>query len=105
MGPGRNAFSLTLCACADESASRFLSQVSFGGTRADIAAFLQSTAPSSFIDPTDTSRFKAWLDKQVALPATQLREYWRKRTNQRVALGSQAGNVIQPCEEQSRWHR
>ena len=100
-----DAFELSDKPTADESASRFLSQASFGGTRTDIKAFLQTTRADSFIDPTDTRLFKVWLDKQVSLPATQLREYWRKRTNQRVAVGSHAGNTIQPCETQSRWHR
>lgn len=100
-----DAFSQADKPTADESASRFLGQTSFGATRTDIKSFLKSTKANSFISPTDNALFKAWLDDQTALPATLLRKYWRERTNQRVAADSQAGSTIQPCEKMSRWHR
>ena len=100
-----DAFAQTDNPTADESASRFLSQTSFGATRKDIRSFLKSSNANSVIEPMDNTLFKAWLDDQTALPATLLRKYWRERTNQRVAVDSQAGSTIQPCEKMSRWHR
>ena len=100
-----DAFELTDKFTADESASRFLGQTSFGATRQDIKSFLRTTNANSVIAPADNTLFKAWLDTQTVLPATRLRTYWRERTNQRVAVDSQAGATIQPCEKTSRWHR
>ena len=61
-------------------------------------------APSTFRNFADLPEGqRRSITRQIR--SEQLREYWRKRTSQRVAVGSYAGNTIQPCEAQSRWHR
>ena len=80
---------------------RFLvtQQGSFGPTRAEIASFDHFTEDGA----VDSS---GWFRAQVALPATLLREYYRKRTNPRLhdaMAGEAAGSMWPMCEPGSRW--
>ena len=72
--------------------SRFLIQASFGPTQREIDDFGDKT-------------FKAWIEEQIALPATLHRAYFRKRSNPRSINPTDPGRPRRACEHLSRWHR
>lgn len=83
-------------ATAQEIASRFLMQSSFGPTRSTIAQ----------VDASTEAGVAAWLAQQMALPPTLHRAYYRRRANPRLFRGAVAtGGERTPCEPGSRWHR
>ena len=91
----------------NQSAVRFLLQSTFGATRADISALRASHASGAqdTLPDKDTRVFEAWFDKQVALPPTLLRSYYRERSNPRQTQSNHGGTPIQRCGLGSRWLR
>ena len=73
----------------DATAARLLDQATFGVTRDGLDAMRTEHKGDA----------QAWLDAQVAVPATGLRQYLRKRTNPR----SRIGTLRSACAEKSRW--
>ena len=87
---------------ADALVARLLTQATFGPTRASLAAY-KSAAHSG--GGGAAAAAAAWVQSQLALPPTSLREYYRARANPRITSPTQAGGVIGACEAGSRWHR
>lgn len=84
----------------EEQAARFLTQASFGGSKADIQAV------ASTVKKRQTQAdFTSWVKSQMALPASLLRTYYRKRVNPRQTAAGQVGALYMPCERNSRYHR
>ena len=79
---------------APEKASRFLVQATFGPTRATLQSF----------DASDAG-ITSWIGRQMALPPTLHREYYRRRANPRQATALPTGGLRAACEAGSRWHR
>jgi len=75
--------------------ARFLTQASFGPTRALLDA----------VDGATASGAKAWVEAQLALPASEHRVYYRRRANLRLSTPRATGGVRSACFEGSRWHR
>ena len=76
-------------------ASRFLTQATFGPTRAT----LQS------VDATTGAGVTKWIHDQMALPPTLHREYFRRRANPRLFMARPIGSIRSACTAGSRWHR
>ena len=76
-------------------ASRFLTQATFGPTRAT----LQS------VDATTGAGVTQWIHHQMALPPTLHREYFRRRANPRLFMARPIGSIRSACTAGSRWHR
>ena len=78
----------------EATAARFLEQSTFGSTRQDIDALV-----STNLD------YEAWLVVQMYdLPASSMREFYRKRVNPKYEFSSFAGAVGSgPCDIYSRW--
>ena len=76
--------------------ARFLTQATFGPTKATIAA-LGDASPGSL---------EAWIAGQMALAPSLHRAYYRQRTTDRFAFGGRVspGEGRGPCEVGSRWH-
>ena len=91
----------------NQSAVRFLLQSTFGASLADLSAFRAShaTGAQDALADNDVRLFEAWIDKQVALPPTMLRSYYRERTNPRQTATNHAGTPIGRCGIGSRWIR
>lgn len=60
--------------------SRFLQQATFGPTLDLIEGFPGVDSPSGFND-YPYPHFREWMERQMALPATSLRQFWRERSN------------------------
>ena len=100
----------------DMVAAKFLTQTSFGPTRAEIAtlsAALSAAAAtaSNGNDGSEHALLEVLQDhlqaQMMAIQATSHREYYRKRTNPRInpGEGHYAGGVTFPCSSGSRWQR
>ncbi len=78
----------------EATAARFLEQATFGATRSTIDALVDSDLD-----------YEMWLNEQMyEIPASSLREYYRKRTNPKYEFGYYVGSVGSgPCELYSRW--
>ncbi len=84
-----------LNATAEQLASRFLIQTTFGPTMSEINALVAAG-----------NNWTRWLEQQIQLPVTSLRQYYRKRTNPRQAAASPAiGATRGACEVGARFHR
>eukprot|EP00966_Prymnesium_polylepis_P083996 1944696-Prymnesium_polylepis.1 len=86
---------LTQSTTAEQLASRFLAQTTFGPTMAEVRQ-LSSTTATSFSD---------WVEQQMALPPTLHRAHFRQRANPRTQQDLTAGDVRAPCATGSRWLR
>ena len=83
----------------DKAAARFFLQASMGPTRSMIDAEQQAFGTDG------TAAAKAWIQAQIALPASSHREYFRKRANIAMETNSYSiANVNNPCGVGSRWH-
>lgn len=47
----------------------------------------------------------AWVENQMAKPATGLRAYFRRRSNPRAYYDVSSGSATPPCKVGSRWHK
>lgn len=86
----------------NRTVARFLAQTTFGPTRAEVAAMLEATGPTE-ADGLDITTFAAWIQEQIDLEPTLLREYLRKRQNPRSKADIGLGRVTGPCEINARW--
>ena len=88
-------------------AARFLTQATFGPTRASVP----------LVDATSTAGLQAWIDAQMAEPPSLHRAHYRQRVNSRVVPGCGyladgniggctylVGGMRPPCSNGSRWH-
>lgn len=80
---------------ADQLASRFLVQASFGPTPTSIQE----------VDASSTAGLQSWISTQIALPASYHRIYYRERVNPRAFASYPTGALRATCEAGSRWHR
>ena len=74
---------------------RLMLQGTFGPTRAEINAYISTHGQDSF--DADT-----WIQEQMALPQTSMRQRWRERSARRATVGV---GITSLCEIGSRWHR
>jgi len=74
--------------------ARMALQATFGPTRTEMSAYLAA----------HNGKFDAetWIQEQIALPLTSMRQRWRERSAYRSTVGA---GVTSPCEVGSRWHR
>jgi hypothetical protein len=80
---------------AQARAARFLIQTTFGPTLAEINSLVSAG-----------SNWTNWLLQQIQLPATSLRQYFRRRSNPRqVAASPYIGATREACEPGARFHR
>jgi len=104
---GATAGAARLGLSARALSARALMQATFGGSDADIDAHLALASSAGRA---------AWLEAQMALPATQLRRYWRASASPHIydargvsgaTLGDRApylaGGARTPCEPGSEW--
>ena len=84
---------------ASQTAARFLTQATFGPTKADIDAFTTTSTTSS-----SSTTSSAWVAAQMALPPSLHRAHWRRRANPRQPRSTAVGNGRQACSVGSRWH-
>ena len=77
---------------ARNKAARFLIQATFGPTNGEIEELTSGN---------DTIR--DWIQKQIILPPSLHREYFRKRANPRTIISSHPGRARRACEAGSRW--
>jgi hypothetical protein len=80
----------------DTLAARLLSQATFGATEASIAHVMSATGIAG-----DAAAF---VDEQLAMPATLLREHLRKRTSPKQLANDDYGSLRSGCDLGSRWH-
>jgi hypothetical protein len=85
-----------------DQASRFLEKVTFGPTRTEIHALAASSSDVTFVNAA-----AGWIAKQMQLPVTSHRQYFRERSTNWRAVSSQMGLVhtSNPCEAGSRYRR
>jgi len=80
---------------AEGRAARFLEQATFGPTLDEINDLTASG-----------NGFEAWVEAQLALPASSHREFYRRRTNPKYEMPYRVGAVgPRPCELYSRWRK
>jgi len=90
-----DAYNLTNRPSSREEAGRILIQATFGPTRSTITDFVENYDGSP----------EGWISDQMSLPATSLREFYRKRANPRLQVPTQFGGIRSPCANESRWQR
>jgi cullin-associated NEDD8-dissociated protein 1 len=92
---------------ADALVARLLTQATFGPTRASLAAYKSAHSGGGGAGGATAAAAAAaaWVQSQMSLPPTSLREYYRARANPRITSPTQAGGVVGACEVGSRWHR
>ena len=80
-------------------AARFLEQATFGPTQSDIDSL--TTSPGT----GGTLNFTAWVQSQVSLPVTSLRESYRRSTNARYEYAAYPAGAgpASACETTSHW--
>jgi uncharacterized protein (DUF1501 family)/uncharacterized protein (DUF1800 family) len=96
----------------DRAASHFLTQASFGPTRATIANLSAQMMPeqphllSAGAAPAPAPpAMRQWIRDQMALPASLHRTYFRRRSNPRIELTTEVGRPRGACEVGARWNR
>ena len=94
----------------DRAASHFLTQASFGPTRATIANLSAQMTPqqplSAGAAPAPApAAMRQWIRDQLAMPASLHRTYFRRRSNPRIELTTEAGRRRGACEVGARWNR
>ena len=88
-----------------KAVGRLLLQGTFGTTNSELEAALNGVSGRAGSSDTDTSLAVAWLQAQLAEPATLLRAHYRKRTNPRVFHDAFIGTTKRPCDLGARWNR
>jgi hypothetical protein len=83
------------------TAVRLLRQGTFGATRASLAEFQTMHGGSGALTLAGAS---AWIDAQIALPATSHRAYYRERSNPPWQGNDQAAPSRLACEIGARYH-
>ena len=88
----------------EKLAAKFLTQATFGPTRATIAAL---SADASRDLTGASGDLKTWIDDQMALPPTLHREYYRERVNPRIPRHwpTPVAGARPVCSAGSRWSR
>lgn len=92
-------------ASPESSGARFLQQASFGPSRASLDDFLAAHAITSLAEMRGKSvgKYADYIVEQMALNATSLRAYFRKRLNPSVVGRIALGSVIRPCDANARY--
>jgi len=85
-----------------DKASQFLEQTTFGPTLESIESL---TNNGEISENKLNENLKDWLyDQIMTVPATSHREYFRKRSNNRLRSSNKVGIPLHPCSPNTRWH-